>query len=48
MKGITKAIEIPFTMSAPVAHPMMPVTVVGVEGTVSINRRDFDVLTGTP
>ncbi len=46
MKGVTKAIEIPFTMSAPTPHPMMPATVVGVEGAVSINRRDFNILYG--
>ncbi|MBK8575366.1 MAG: YceI family protein [Elusimicrobia bacterium] len=46
MKGVTKSVAIPFTLSGPVDHPMMPVSAVGAAGSVTINRRDFNILYG--
>lgn len=46
MKGVTKSVTIPFTLSGPVDHPMMPVSAVGAAGSVTINRRDFNILYG--
>jgi polyisoprenoid-binding protein YceI len=46
MKGITKTVTIPFTLSGPKEHPMMPVYVVGGEGSLVINRRDFNITYG--
>lgn len=46
IKGVTKTVNIPFTLSGPKAHPMMPVYVVGGEGSLVINRRDFNITYG--
>jgi polyisoprenoid-binding protein YceI len=46
VKGVTKSVPISFTLAGPMDHPMMPVSVVGAEGTVTINRRDFNILYG--
>ncbi|MBK8871092.1 MAG: polyisoprenoid-binding protein [Elusimicrobia bacterium] len=46
MKGVTKTVSIPFTLSGPKEHPMMPVYVVGGEGSLVINRRDFNITYG--
>ncbi|MBL8023189.1 MAG: YceI family protein [Elusimicrobia bacterium] len=46
MKGVSKPVTIPFTMSEPKDHPMAPLTVVGVEGTLLVNRRDFNISYG--
>lgn len=43
MKGVTKTVEIPFSLSGPLAHPMAPLFVVGVGGTLTVNRRDFKI-----
>ncbi len=43
MKGVTKAVSIPFTLVGPKEHPMMPVFMVGVEGALTINRRDYHI-----
>lgn len=43
IKGVTKSVEIPFTLSGPIENPMYPVNVVGVEGGLTINRRDFNI-----
>lgn len=43
MKGITKTVAIPFSLSGPMAHPMAPLFVVGVGGTLTLNRRDFKI-----
>lgn len=46
IKGVTKTVNIPFTLSGPKEHPMMPVYVVGGEGSLVINRRDFNITYG--
>jgi polyisoprenoid-binding protein YceI len=46
MKGVTKPVTIPFTMSAPKEHPMAPLIVMGVEGTLAVNRRDYNITYG--
>ena len=43
MKGVTKTVSIPFTLAGPKEHPMMPVSMVGVEGSLTVNRRDFHI-----
>lgn len=43
MKGVTKAVSIPFTLVGPKEHPMMPVSLVGVEGVLTVNRRDYHI-----
>lgn len=43
MKGVTKAVSIPFTLVGPKEHPMMPVSLVGVEGALTVNRRDYHI-----
>ncbi|HMU76139.1 MAG TPA: YceI family protein [Elusimicrobiota bacterium] len=47
LKGVTKTVSIPFTLVGPKEHPMMPLFIVGVEGGVTINRRDFHIDYGT-
>lgn len=47
MHGVTKAIEIPFTVSGPVVDPWKN-TRVGLEGTLTIARKDFGVGAETP
>ncbi len=43
MKGVTKTVSIPFTLVGPKEHPMMPVYMVGVEGSLMVNRRDYNI-----
>jgi polyisoprenoid-binding protein YceI len=43
MKGVTKAVTIPFTLVGPKEHPMMPVYMVGVEGALTVNRREYHI-----
>lgn len=43
MKGVTKSVAIPFSLSGPIAHPMAPLFVVGAGGTLTVNRRDFGI-----
>lgn len=43
IKGVTKSVEIPFTLSGPIENPMYPVNVVGIEGNLTVNRRDFNI-----
>jgi polyisoprenoid-binding protein YceI len=47
MHGVTKAIEIPFTITGPVLDPWKN-TRVGLEGSLTLNRMDYGVGTGTP
>lgn len=47
MHGVTKAIEIPFTVSGPVVDPWKN-TRIGLEGSLTINRKDYGVGAETP
>jgi polyisoprenoid-binding protein YceI len=46
IKGVTKSVEIPFALSGPTDHPMAPLSVLGIEGSLTINRRDFNITYG--
>jgi polyisoprenoid-binding protein YceI len=43
MKGVTKTVAIPFSLSGPMAHPMAPLFVVGAGGTFTLNRREYKI-----
>lgn len=43
IKDVTKSVEIPFTLSGPTDHPMAPLSVLAIDGALTINRRDFNI-----
>lgn len=47
LHGVTKVVEIPFTLSGPVADPWKN-TRIGLEGSFKLNRKDYGVGAETP